>query len=479
MIEGAQPEATHYYRRSASPLFFWSLATFVLVSPLYYASILPLPQMLLQLGAIGFLFVIIVVQRAPWVLPRTLVAGLAVMIAYPLIQLLPLPDALWRALPGHHEYVAALDRFAAGIADQGRAGVRHTLSVVPAATEAGWLALLPPLACFLAATRLRADDVPKLLLLMTVFAGLEGLLGLLQVSASGPILQPRAQAATGIASGTFVNKNHFAGLLAMTLPVNIGLLVYSLRHQSHHRHHRSQARSFNANLFAQRALMFASAALMLLALLLSFSRAGIATAFIGLACTAVLLAHPRDATKHTRWMVLGVVGLGIALAAGIGITPILDRFDPDHLHVTTDERYLMSIATAHAAVEFLPFGSGLSTLVSVFPRFQPETMPGLVDYAHNDYAQAFLELGLAAPVIVALLLAAYGRRMLELLPRKGGHSFTILQLSAGIGLLPMILHSLFDFGLHMPAVAMWFATLAGVMFGEPDKPETGSSDGAR
>ena len=91
-------------------------------------------------------------------------------------------------------------------------------------------------------------------------------------------------------------------------------------------------------------------------------------------------------------------------------------------------------------------------------------MAGLVDYAHNDYAQAFLELGLAAPIIGALLLAAYGMRMVELLRRKGRRSFTLLQLAAGIGLLPMILHSLFDFGMHMPAVAMWFATLAGVMF---------------
>jgi hypothetical protein len=31
-------------------------------------------------------------------------------------------------------------------------------------------------------------------------------------------------------------------------------------------------------------------------------------------------------------------------------------------------------------------------------------------------------------------------------------------------MLPMVLHSVFDFALHMPANAMWFSTLAGVMF---------------
>jgi len=69
-----------------------------------------------------------------------------------------------------------------------------------------------------------------------------------------------------------------------------------------------------------------------------------------------------------------------------------------------------------------------------------------------------------APVIVGLLLAAYAMRMWALLHAEGGRSFTLLQIGAGLGMLPMILHSLFDFALHMPANAMWFATLAGVMF---------------
>ncbi len=69
-----------------------------------------------------------------------------------------------------------------------------------------------------------------------------------------------------------------------------------------------------------------------------------------------------------------------------------------------------------------------------------------------------------APVIVGLLLAAYAARMTHLLRDAGGHRFTLLQIGAGLGLLPMILHSLFDFPLHMPANAMWFATLAGILF---------------
>jgi O-antigen ligase len=138
-------------------------------------------------------------------------------------------------------------------------------------------------------------------------------------------------------------------------------------------------------------------------------------------------------------------------------------------------RFAIYAATLRAAIEFLPFGSGLSTFASVFPRFQTGVFGGYIDYAHNDYLQFFMEAGLVAPVIVALLLATYVMRMGELLRRDRARSFTVLQIAAGVGMLPMILHSLFDFALHMPANAMWFATLAGVML----HPGVGDDPGRR
>src|SRR5208283_6031393 len=83
-----------------------------------------------------------------------------------------------------------------------------------------------------------------------------------------------------------------------------------------------------------------------------------------------------------------------------------------------------------------------------------------------------MELGLAAPMIVVPLLAAYVFRMRNLLRRKDGRSFTLLQIAAGIGLVPPTLHAMFDFPLHIPANAMWFATLAGVMLHPGPPPRT-------
>ncbi len=454
----------------AGSMFFFCYSVFLLAAPLYKAGNRPLPLLLLELAAIGILFAIVAAQRAPLALPRALSAAIGILLVYPLVQMLPLPESLWRALPGRGEYAAVLERFAAADGAADRGSMWHAISVIPSATEYGWLALLPPLAGLLGALRLSTAHAARLLLLLAIFAGAEGLLGLLQVgpSGGGALYLGNEEPGQRVAIGTFVNRNHFAAMLAMMLPVIVGLLVYSIR-----RGRRPATRPIGSpasEASAQRALLFASAVLILVCLLFTRSRAGIASGFVGLVCSGMVLVRARTAgtgaarTRVANRIVTALVLIAILLALAIGIGPLVKGLEAGPLQVSADFRVAIYAATLRAAVEFLPFGSGLSTFAYVFPRFQVGELAGYIDYAHNDYLQAFLELGLAAPVIVALLLVAYVSRMIELLRLPGDRSFALLQLGAGAGLLPMVLHSLFDFSLHMPANAMWYAALAGVMF---------------
>jgi O-antigen ligase len=450
----------------AGSTFFYLFAAFLLLAPLYKAGNRPVPLLLLEVAAIGFLFVIFAVQRAPAMLPRAMQVAIGLLLVYPLIQLVPLPDGLWRALPGHEPYAAVLDRFAA----QGGLGQWRAISIIPTATEYGWLALLPPLACMTAATRLSTERVAQLLLVMVAFAGAEALLGLLQVAPSGGGILYLGNEEPGqyAAIGTFVNRNHFAAMLAMMLPVIVGLLVYSLRPGL--RRLKRPAKAVASEQVARRMLLFASAVMILVCLVFTRSRAGIASSLLALVCSGIVLVRARAAkegdtrTRAARYIVLSLVAIAALVALAIGMGPVISGFALGHLQGGADFRAAIYVATVNAAMEFLPFGSGLSTFAGVFPRFQIGDAGGYIDYAHNDYLQAFMELGVAGLVVIGLLLAAYAMRMRELLRAEGGRSFTLLQIAAGLGMLPMILHSLFDFALHMPANAMWFATLAGVMF---------------
>jgi len=447
-------------------MFFCLFAAFLMLAPLFKAGNRPLPLLLLELAALGFLLAIVAVHRAPLEVPRPVMVAIGVLVVYPLVQLVPLPEVVWRALPGHGEYASVLDRYA------GEAGARawRAISVIPTATEYGWLALLPPLACFVCALRLSSSHVARLMLLFVVLAGAEGVLGLLQVGPSGGGMLYFGNEEPGqyVAIGTFVNRNHLAALLAMALPVIIGLIVYSMRPGRHNVHHNVRAPSSEAT--AKRALLFGTGVIVLVCLLFTRSRAGIATGVAGLACAGVVLvraaaarAHPsRLRTANLIAAALILISAGIALAIGIG--PILRGLAPQALHSSADFRWAIYAATWDGAIQFLPFGSGLSTYAGVFPRFQVTDAGGYIDYAHNDYLQALMELGLAAPVIIGLLIVAWAKRCRELLRDEAARSFTLLQLAAALAMVPMMLHSFFDFALHMPANAMWFAALAGVMF---------------
>jgi O-antigen ligase len=447
-------------------MFFYCLAIVLVLAPLYKAGNRPLPLLALELAAVGLLFVIVAVHRAPLALPWPLGVAIALLLGYPILQLIPIPESLWRVLPGHAAYAPVLERFAA----TDGSNVWRAISVIPSATEYGLLALLPPLACLLAVMRLRPSDCARLLLVLMVCAGAESLLGLLQVApgGGGALYFGNEEPGQYVAIGTFVNRNHLAAMLAMSLPVIVGLLVYSLRPGLRRRQRTLKAVASEE--IAQRVLLFASAVLILLCLLFTRSRAGIASGLVALMCSGIVLVRARAASVGTRrtrfasYVVLALVGVSIALALAIGIGPILRGLQPDQLRGSADFRWSIYAATAGAAIEFLPFGSGLSTFAGVFPRFQVGDFGGLIDYAHNDYLQVFMELGLVGVAIVVLLLFAYGQRMVQLLRAEGGRSFTLLQIGAGLGMLPMILHSMFDFALHMPANAMWIAALAGVFF---------------
>ena len=93
-------------------------------------------------------------------------------------------------------------------------------------------------------------------------------------------------------------------------------------------------------------------------------------------------------------------------------------------------------------------------------RVFPPTM--WIDHAHNDYVEAVAETGLVGALLILSALALF----LRLAFRDWGHPFRSqagwIRLGAAIGCCGLLLHSLLDFNLHIPANAAWFAALAGI-----------------
>lgn len=445
---------------AAGPVLFWIALATIVAAPLLWGGNRPLPLMALEAAGIAMLAVIAWSGGAP-ALPASLRWGLALLLLVPLMQLVPVPMPLWKSLPGHAPYAAVLGR--AG-ADEGWRAV----SINPHATMYSWLVLLPCVAMFLAVQRLGRREVRALLLAFIAVAAGEALLGVLQVGAGKDSLLVLGNPwGGGFATGTYINKNHFAGLMAMALPVLVAFWAAEtlpprdregVRMRAHPRH--ADAR------LARRMGWSLLAVLMLAALVFTRSRAGIGCGLAAFAAASLGLVWSGGSTA-VRVVLAGVALLALMLAAYVGLTPVLERFAPGDLSVSYEARWRIAAAAVRGGLEFLPLGSGLGTFADVFRRYQSEGLTGFIDHAHNDYAEAFLETGIASIAVIALFGVAYVLRWRVIAPRRRSRGLGFLQVSAGIGLAALAVHGAFDFNFHIPANAIYFAFLAGVFFYDP------------
>ncbi|MCM2329433.1 MAG: O-antigen ligase family protein, partial [Lysobacter sp.] len=420
----------------------------VVFAPLVMGGNRPTPLLVLEVAAVAGLAALAwngTALASLRLLPMPLRLGIGLLVIYPLLQLVPLPLETWAQLPGRAPYFGSIELAGAPAVDSWR-----PLSIHPRATEYSWLVVLPCLAAFLLMLAQPRVNVRRL---VTVFVGVaivEAILGISQLGASpGSAMYLGNIHGGGAATGTYVNRNHFAALMAMALPM--ALVLWFLQTQTSLDSNGVPLRVHPRLRDRRRALQIGLALpvlFLLVALAFSMSRGGIGAGLLAFSLASLALV-PR---AHTFWakIAYGVIGGGaIAFSIYIGLTPVLERFAPDNLEGGFQGRVAIAAASFRAAMDFLPFGSGLGTFADVFRRYQADTMPGFVDYAHNDYAQLFLELGVAGAAVIVLLGVAYAMRWVELArvwrERTHGH----LQMAAGLGMLAMIVHGLVDFNFHI------------------------------
>lgn len=447
------------------PVLFLVAAFLVVFAPLIRGGNRPLPLAILESAALLALVVIAMspsrhVLRA---LPPLLLWGAALLVIAPLVQLVPVPMPVWAKLPGHEVYARALE--AAGAQTD---GAWRAITLHAAATEYTWLALLPCVGVFVVVQVLDRRALRRLVLLFVAVAVCEAFLGIMQLGA-----QPRSLLylgnpyGGGAATGTYVNRNHFAALMAMALPMLMALWAAEVLPPVGSKGEilRDHPRNRDVKL-ARRILLSIFVMAVVLALLFTRSRAGIGSGLAVLALASLALVW-NAGSIHARVILGGVAVAAVALAAYIGLTPVLERFGVDELSLGYDGRARIATGTVRAALDFLPLGSGLGTFADVFPRYQLASFTGFIDHAHNDYAEAFLELGVAGLAAAAFLAIAYVMRWRALMRGRLTRSLGYLQLGAGLAMLAMIVHGAFDFNFHIPANALYFSFLAGLFFFTP------------
>ena len=276
-----------------------------------------------------------------------------------------------------------------------------------------------------------------------IFSFLVAGLGILQhLTFNGKLYWFRELHYGGIPFGPYVNRNHFAGFAELVLPMAlVPLLLGRVRRE----------RLFIVGMLA---------IIPLSALLLSASRGGIISLGAELAFLALVLALRRTGGRNV--LVGGTVLLAAFLTVSwIGVNQVLSRFSSlQTLEVKQDKRAAMRLGTWHIFLDHPVLGTGLGTLQQVYPPYETLYDGKIVNHAHNDYLEALAETGMlgglcCAWFVIMLFIGALG------FLQSGDDSFaSTLRLCGWTGCWGLLVHSLVDFNLHIPANLLLFLLMS-------------------
>jgi O-antigen ligase len=107
-------------------------------------------------------------------------------------------------------------------------------------------------------------------------------------------------------------------------------------------------------------------------------------------------------------------------------------------------------------------GTGLGSFETAYPRYRSFPGDAVYDHAHNDYAEALAETGLVGGVLILAAIVLFFRIAFRDLATRLRHEVGWIQLGAALGCCGLLIHSLVDFNLHIPANAAWFAVSAAI-----------------
>lgn len=263
--------------------------------------------------------------------------------------------------------------------------------------------------------------------------------GILQhLTFNGKLYWFRVMRYGGIPFGPYVNRNHFAGFAETLIPIALVPLVLGKVRRE---------RLIVVCLFALAPIV---------ALFLSASRGGIVGFIVELVILFALLLLRRI---HSKYVLVGgvLVLTGILAVSWLGVQQVLQRFtDQKQLEVTLGKRASMRHDTWRIFLDHPAMGTGLGTLQLVFPPYESNYDAKIVNHAHNDYLEALAETGVVGGLCCLWFIAVLFIESVRGLKELGSSFGAALNLAGLMGCCGILVHSLVDFNLHIPANALLF-----------------------
>lgn len=312
--------------------------------------------------------------------------------------------------------------------------------------------------CFLAAqTLLRSSQARKIAVIVALYGIAIAAFALLQgISPNGKLYWLRRPTMGGAIYGPYVNHNHYAGLMELLMPVP---LVLSLTRLTGER---------------ERIAAGIAAAIMAVTVFLSGSRGGmiaisvelVVFAFLGLHQGVTLFRH-----KYGKWVAVGIAAFAVVLVLWVGGNELTYRVSSIATETHTELSGGMRLSIDRDALRMFRnkpvLGWGLGTFPTVYPRFRSFYTNFFVNQAHNDYLQLLSETGLLGFGMMAWFLVVLYRHALRKMRSWMSDVSGAVTLACILGVTGILVHSLLDFNLQVPANAALYYVLCTLAAAPP------------
>jgi O-antigen ligase len=284
---------------------------------------------------------------------------------------------------------------------------------------------------------------------LVLFGFAVALEGIIQYFTSTGSIYWLRQLSAGQPFGPYVNRNHFAGLMELLAPIGLAFLAF---------------RGVRRDMVP---LVGLFTLVPVGAIFLSASRGGIVAFLIEIAILAALFIVRRS-QKGKIVPALAFVLLAITVIGWLGATRAVGRFFPNQPgEATVPRRWTMFKGAAHIFLAHPLTGTGLGTLVVVFPRYEMDYDGKVVDHAHNDYIETLADLGLPGGLLGLAFLWILFKKGTKALESEQSHFSFAVHAAALTACVGLFLHGLVDFNFQIPSNALIFLIQAGLAVTPP------------
>src|SRR5579863_579971 len=308
--------------------------------------------------------------------------------------------------------------------------------------------------CFLANQNLlRASQARKVALILALFGVTIACLALLQgVAPNGKLYWVRQPRLGGWIYGPYVNHNHYAGLMELLAPVPLIISLSRLADEK------------------TRIAAGIAAAIMVGTIFLSGSRGGMLAIFVELAVLGIVLSRQRKSLRIAFAIAAFAVVL-VSLLVWLGGKELSTRVSSISTEARGEISGGMRLSIDRDSIQMFRqrpiLGWGIGTFPVVYPQFRSFYTNFFVNEAHNDYLQLLSEMGLLGFATMLWFFAVLFRRVRSKISKWPTDVSGAVTLACTLGIVGILVHSLIDFNLQIPANAALFYVFCTIAAAPP------------